>query len=234
MASTKDKSMQRLVNLCVSTSQRFKFLLLTSTLLFIHSLKVSGQTDCILKVDKDSIQVYLCHVQESKFRSVKTTFAVNGSLSQVAAMIVDIEGYGAWQYKTISASVLKKVSDYEIIYYTEVGAPIVTSNRDFVIRLTLNQDHVTKELKVEAVSIPDYLPPKDKIVRVPFSKAKWSIKPLAAGKVFVEYYIEIDIGGAVPPWIVNVVAPEAPYQTFKAMREKIGKYKTRRVSFIKD
>ena len=73
---------------------------------------------------------------------------------------------------------MKKVSETEIIYYSEIGAPIITSNRDFVIRLTLNQDPLTKALIVEATSLPDFLPPKERIVRVPFSKARWTITQL--------------------------------------------------------
>lgn len=60
------------------------------------------------------------------------------------------------------------------------------------------------------------------------------MKPLAASRLQVEYYIEINLGGAVPPWLVNLVAPQAPYQTFKDLREKIGGYKNSVVTFIKD
>ncbi len=235
----KDAAMQRLIQNdllqgTLTTSILVKYLIGVCLLVFVHSICVSAQTGCALKIDKDSLKIYLCHVEESKFKAVKTTFFVNSSLSEAAAMILDIEGYVEWQYKTISANVVKKVSDREIIYYTEVGAPIITSNRDFVIRLTLNQDALTKALNVEATSLPDYLPSKEKIVRVPFSTARWTITPVSARRLFVEYYIEIDIGGAVPPWLVNVVAPGAPYETFKAMREKVGRYKGKTVPFIKN
>ncbi len=210
-----------------------KYLLPTCFLVML-ALTVKCQTNCELKVEKDSVKVFLCHLKDSRFKAVKSTFVVNSSLSQLAAMVLDVDDYGAWQYKTVSARVIKKISEREIIYYTEVAAPILTSNRDFVIRLTLEQNPHTRELIIEAVSIPTYLPTKEKVVRVPFSKARWTVKPLSHARIQVEYYIEIDLGGAVPPWMVNMVAPQAPYETFKAMREKIGRYKNSKAHFIKD
>ena len=190
--------------------------------------------DCTLKLNKDSIKVYTCAVANSKFRAVKTVFNVNSSLSQLAAMVLDIDKYKGWQYKTKSAKVLKKVNEKEIIYYTEVEAPILTSNRDFIIRLTIDQNPQTRVMIIDAVCIPDYLPPVEGVVRVPFSSAKWIVRPLTHTKVSVEYYIEIDLGGAVPPWLVNMVAPKAPYETFNALRSGIKDFKGKKVSFVKD
>lgn len=133
---------------------------------------VGAQSNCLLRLDKDSIRVYTCTPTKSKFKSIRTTFEVDGTLSELVAMVLDIDHYKAWQYKTISAKVLKKVSDQEVIYYTEVGAPIVTSNRDFVIRLTVHKPPMTKDMIIDAVSIPDYLPPAKNVVRVPYSVAR--------------------------------------------------------------
>ena len=205
----------------------------TCILVLFSGLHCAAQTDCELKLNKDSIKVYTCFREDSKFKSVRTTFELQSSLSQLAAMVLDIERLGDWQYKTVSARLLKKISDREIIYYTEVAAPIFTSNRDFVIQLTVNQDPQTRMLTIDLVSIPDYIPYENGIVRVPFSKARWKVNPLSGSRLYVEYDIEIDIGGAVPVWLVNIVAPQAPYETFKALREKIGKYKGR-LSFVRE
>ena len=201
-------------------------------LIFLIPIIGLGQTDCILKLDKDSIQVYSCDRPNSKFKLIKSTFPVNGTLSALAAMILDVEYYNAWQYKTIDSKVLKRVSNQEIIYYTQIDAPIIASNRDFVIRLTIIKPSQSQELTVEAVSIPDYLPPVKGVVRVPYSFAKWKIKALAPNRLMVEYTIEIDLGGAVPPWLVNLLAHQAPYETFKALRADIGKYHGRKVPFM--
>ncbi len=198
---------------------------------FFATFDAVAQRDCELKLNRDSIKVFTCIRENSKFKSVRATFELQGSLPQLAAMMLDIEHLGDWQYKTLSAKVLKRISAREVIYYTEVAAPIFTSNRDFVIHLTLNQDPQTHVLTVDLVSIPNYIPPKEGVVRVPFSKARLSVTPISTSRLSAEYSIEIDLGGAVPAWLVNMVAPQAPYETFKALRAQVTKYKGR-VSFV--
>lgn len=207
-------------------------ILFLSCFLILRFVQTYSQSDCILKLDKDSVKVYICKVSNSKFKAVKSFFLLRGNLSQIAAMILDIEHHGEWTYKTINSKILKKVSEREIIYYTEVVAPMLISNRDFVIRMTLDQNSETKEIVIDLVSIPDYIPRKKNVVRIPFSKARWLIKPLSSSLLQIDYYIEIDLGGSIPPWIVNMVAPQAPYQTFHNMRKKISIYKNRTVPFI--
>jgi hypothetical protein len=202
--------------------------------IFLQLLVLTGfsQVDCNLELDKDSIKVYTCARPDSRYKTVRSSFTVNSSLSELAYALLDIDAYGKWQYKTLSAKILKKVSDREIVYYTEVEAPVLTNNRDFVIRLTIDPDPMTKGMIVEAVSIPEYLPPVDDVIRVPYSRARWTIVPAGNGKLTVDYSIDIDLGGSVPPWIVNMVAPKAPYETFKALRETIESYKGKKVSFL--
>ena len=93
---------------------------------------------------------------------------------------------------------------------------------------------MTKDMIIDAVSIPDYLPPAKNVVRVPYSVARWKIKSIDPARLMVEYTIDIDLGGAVPPWLVNLVAHQAPYETFKALKESIEKYRGRSVSFINE
>lgn len=197
-------------------------------------LPAIGQEDCDLKLERDSIKVYLCELPHSKYKSVKSSFRVNASLSQLAAMVLDIDHLAEWQYKTVSARVLKKVSEHELIYYTEAASPIGVNNRDFIIRLTIHHDPATRIMKIDAISLPDYMPARPKIVRVPFSKAQWIVKPLNHSTLEVDYEIEIDLGGAIPPWVVNLVAYQAPYETFRDMKKLIGKYPKGKVGFIRD
>ncbi len=199
-----------------------------------YSLTAFSQKDCTLKIEKDSISVYTCKVENLRFNAVRTSFLVNSRPSQLAAMVMDIEQYGNWQYNTVSTIILKRISDHEIIYYTEISAPFPASNRDFIIRLTLDQNPVTREIIIDLVSLPDYLPTKEKVVRVPFSKARWTVTPYSGAQLKVDYYIEIDLGGAVPAWLVNFLSYRAPYETFKDMRAGIGRYRNRSAAFIRD
>lgn len=193
-----------------------------------------AQSDCVLELDKDSISVYTCPRPDSRYKTIVSRFQVRATRAELAAALLDIQGYKEWQYKTASARVLNRISDRELVYHTEVEAPALTSNRDFVIRLTVDPDPMTKGMIIEAVSIPDYIPAVENVIRVPYSRARWSVTPAGPGWLAVEYSIDIDLGGSVPPWIVNLFAAKAPYETFKSLRSVIGKYKGKGVSFVRD
>ncbi|MFY8037237.1 MAG: START domain-containing protein [Cyclobacteriaceae bacterium] len=182
-----------------------------------------AQKNCQLKLDKDSIQVYTCDPENSKFKTIQSKFYLKASQRQLKAMLLDVNHLADWQDQTVSAKLLKKVNDNEIIYHTEVKAPVV-DNRDFVIRLTIQQVNA-HEMRVTLVSIPDYIPKQKNVVRVPMSRAVWVVKEIKPGQLLVNYSLEIDLGGTLPAWVVNSLSHKAPYQTFMSMKAKIGNYK---------
>ena len=183
-----------------------------------------GQKDCVLRKDLDSIKVYTCAAERLKFKTIKASFTVNVPLSQLAAFVLDIDNYNNWQYKTIHAHTVKKINDREFIYYTEIIAPWPVSNRDMVIHLRLIQDPKSKVITITTKSVPGLIPAKKNIVRVPTSLAKWTVVPVSANRLKVEYVIQIDPGGSVPAWMVNMVAAQAPYDSFKNLKDQIHQH----------
>jgi hypothetical protein len=188
------------------------------------SLTVAAQVDCTLKLEKDSIQVFTCLSANSKYKIIKANFELAANPEQLQRMLLDIDRLGDWQYRTASAKLLKTISPKEIIYHTEVSAPVI-DNRDFVIQLKIERK-ANDEWIISATSLPDFIPAIENVVRIPMSKAVWNVKENAPGRLSVEYVIEIDFGGVVPVWVVNSLAHKAPYETFKSMKEQIGRYAT--------
>ena len=181
---------------------------------------LSAQSNCTLKKDKDNIKVYSCE-GGSKFKSVMADFVINATLSQYVDVLLDIQKYNEWHYKVVNPRLLKKISDSELIYYTQISAPWPISNRDLVLRLKLHQDRITKVLTVTLESIPDYLPQIKNIVRVPQSYSKMTLRPVGDSKLEVHYFIQVDPGGNIPPWLANTVSTHGPYETFKKLIERL-------------
>jgi START domain len=189
--------------------------------LFLFTTFAFAQVDCELKIDQDSIKVYSCSTDQSKFKSIKASFEVNATAPQLAAMVMDIAGYNDWQYKTINAKVLKWISKQELIYYVEVVAPWPVSNRDVVVHLKVEQDPLTKKMTFTANGMPNFIPEKEGITRVPMSKSTWIVIPIASNKLKVEYSMNIDPSGSVPAWMVNMVSAEGPFESFFTLKNKI-------------
>jgi hypothetical protein len=68
-------------------------------------------------------------------------------------------------------------------------------------------------------SLPDYIPHKQGIVRVPRTKGHWKFTDLKNGTIKIEQQSVADLGGSVPDWVVNSVIVEGPFDTLKGMRD---------------
>jgi hypothetical protein len=180
--------------------------------------------------------VYTCASGHLKFKSVKASFTVNARLSQLVAFVLDVNNYCDWQYHTVRAQLLKKINEQEVMYYTEIAAPWPVSNRDMVVDLKFSQDSRTKVLTITSQTVPRWVPEKDHIVRVPMSQGSWTVVPLSSSVLKVEYFVLIDPGGSVPAWMINMVAAQAPYDSFKMLKDKIRqkKFLNSKVPFILD
>ncbi len=196
---------------------------------------VQAQRDCVLKKDQDSIKVYSC-ASDHKFKAIRATFTVSASLTELSAFLLDTDKYTEWQYNTVKSKVLKKVDPTEVVYYSVVAAPWPVIDRDMVADLRISQDPVTRVVTLVSKGIPDYVPGHDSLVRVPMSNSHWTLTPISASTTKVDYFIQIDPGGSVPAWMVNMVSTQAPYESFRKLKEKIKTRFTEKpiLSFIKD
>lgn len=195
-----------------------------SFLAFVFTSPVPGsQKDCELRKSQDSIFVYACKVADSNLKSIRADFTINARPSVLAGHMLNVPDYIHWQYRMVDAEILKRVSDNEVIYHSEVGAPWPVSNRDLVVRLRIVQDPKTKVMTFTITSIPDFIPEKKGVVRVPRADGKWIVTPDGNNKLKVSYSFQVDPGGSIPAWLLNLSIAEGPYQTFHNLNQRIEK-----------
>jgi hypothetical protein len=197
-------------------------------------MMVRSQQNWELKTDKDGIKVYKSTDSHSKFDQLKLECTINGSLSSIVAVLLDIGNYPQWVYHTRTSSLLKKVSDHELFFYEQIESPFGASDRDLVVETKINQDPATKVVHVTVRSVPNYVPEKKGYVRVPMSDEKWTITPTSKNNCKIDYHLEIDPGGSVPAWLVNQFSQKGPYESFRQLRKQVAleKYKDASVHFI--
>ena len=180
-----------------------------------------SQNNCLLKKDKDNIKVYSCKIAGTDFKAVRAEFELNASIEDYMAIVLDVDRYKEWHYRVVNPRILHKISDTELIYYTQIRSPWPVSNRDMILRLKLDINSETSVLTVIIESISDYLPTVDNVVRIPESYSKMTLTPTGKSKLKAEYYIQVDPGGQIPAWVVNLVSTQAPYETFKNLIERV-------------
>jgi len=214
----------------------WKRFFLTGCIAVLFTGYINAQINWELRADKEGIKVYTRNMDNSPLKAVKTECTINTTLTTLTAVLLDVAGSKDWVYSTKSISLLKQISPAELIYYSEIAIPWPASNRDFIVGITVVQDEKTKAVTVLGLNLPAYLPEKKDIVRIQQSYSKWLITPLPQGGVKIEYELQVDPGGKVPVWLVNMFATRGPFETFKKLQEQVTKpvYKNKTYSFIKD
>ena len=156
---------------------------------------------------------------------------MKASNSQLVALLLDVSSAEKWVYHTKSATLLKKVSASELFYYSEISLPWPVDNRDFVAHVKVTQDPVTKVVTVNAPAVPGWVEDKKGIVRINQSKGYWVISPAEKGNIRLEYTLQVDPGGDIPAWAVNMFAAQGPIETFKNMRRELESAKYKNATF---
>jgi len=196
-------------------------LLFLLSVLCVPCCFLKAQSPWELKKDKDNIRIYSRSVSGCKFNELKAVFDVTGSLSQLQAVLSDVNNYKDWVYSTEFTKLLESRSDTEMIYYSRISAPWPASNRDFYSDTHIRMDQANQRLFISSHNI-DNKPLSDHLVRVPYLRAEWAITVPAPNVVHVEYTLAWNPGGSVAGWIANMFSTTGPYQTFSELKRKMN------------
>ncbi|MCW3090109.1 MAG: lipid-binding domain protein [Ferruginibacter sp.] len=213
---------------------------LTSSIIFIlclfFQLTAVGQEDWILKKDKNGIKVYSRKVKNAKFNEIKVECEFEGRLSQLAAVLFDVNKQYQWVYKTAKSQLLKEISPADVFFYSEIECPWPFDNRDLVVRMILTQNAATKVMTIEAKNVDKFIPDKRNMVRIKYSRANWTVTPLNNHRFKVDYRLQIDPGEGAPAWLLNLFSTDGPYESFRNLKEriKLPQYQHAKFPFVVD
>jgi hypothetical protein len=93
------------------------------------------------------------------------------------------------------------------------------SDRDMVVRMKAEHQPGLTWAKIESLAMPDFIPLRKERVRVPRSKEVWEITSLTDKKIKISYYLQVDPGGSLPPFLVNLFVTKGPYETFENLKQ---------------
>lgn len=184
-----------------------------------------AQADWKRVAARDGITVYAKTIPDSKIKAMKAECTLDASMEEVIALLLDVNAAERWVCHTKSCKLIRKVSDTELFYHTEVSLPWPLDNRDFVTHLRVIRHEKSDAVTIEAPAVPGVLPSREGVVRISGSINRWLIRPLPNGKVWVEYMLQVDPGGHIPAHVVNMFACRAPIETFQNMRKVLRERK---------
>jgi hypothetical protein len=174
-----------------------------------------------LKKERDGMIIYNRHSEISKFNDIRVDIDVPGTVEQLAAILLDVDKYTDWVYATKSSTTMRKVSDNEVIYYSEIGTPWPATNRDFYADMKVNYNLAARSLNIVSMGMKDYQPEKKDLVRIPWSRGSWTVTTETGNRIHIQYILQADPGGSIPAWILNTFATKAPMETFSNLKRKM-------------
>lgn len=187
-----------------------------------------------LKKNKNGIEIFTTATNTSAFMAFKARMTIEGSVGAFVAVLQDLDHMPDWGYNIEYARLLEKSGDTLQIYYSEASVPFPFANRDGIYLNRFIWNNKTRQLRVDIELLHNYLEVKEKLVRVK-GNGEWQINVLSDGQLEMIFRMQVDPGGEIPAWLVNMFIDETPYETMVNIREMMKKpeYRQRKYEFIK-
>ncbi len=183
----------------------------------------SQAQDCDLKKDSNGIKVYACFQDTSKYKLLKAEFTLeNTTIDQLVTFLLDAENYLTWQYNMEEVKVVKTLGENSFIYRSVTDAPWPVTDREMIIQFDATKNEVTHRLDIHVHTVPFNYPKNNKLVRIPYSDAKWVVT-VDGNNLKVLYSLNIDPGGSIPAWLVNIAIAEGPFESFSKLKKQLEK-----------
>lgn len=202
--------------------------------ILVSSIPVMSQDAWKLESDKDGIRVYSNKNDKARFKSFKANTIIDGNVEAFVAVLQDIPNYSKWLKDMQDPELLKRIGDTVQIYYGNSSVPYPFDDRDGIYLNKFSWNSKNKELTVNIKLLPEYLGLKKNRVRVKGS-GYWRVRSLPTGKLDVTLSMQVDPGGEIPAWLVNMFVFKTPVNTLEGLRKVITdkKYQNKKYGFIR-
>ncbi|HJW16900.1 MAG TPA: START domain-containing protein [Flavisolibacter sp.] len=181
--------------------------------------QVPDLKDWHLVKQKNGIEVYTAPGGHDGLKLIKVSAEMTGSIERVKQIFSDIPSQQEWVYGTRKAYLVKKQDENTLLYYNETGLPWPASNRDVVIQMVLETEPGLKSLVVRQEAEPGSVPANKGLVRVQHLSGLWRFTETGNNKLKATYSLNIDPGGSLPAFVVNMFIAKGPYETFLRLQQ---------------
>jgi hypothetical protein len=169
-----------------------------------------------------NIKTYVRLEDGKQFRSFKVEAVFDASMQTISNVLLDFNNYTKWYWETRESRLLQQKSSTDFIVYIVHKAPQGLPDRDVILHGVIEPQTSTKRsLVLKVVALPDYLPAKPPLVRMPAEDISIKFSPLPNGKIQAEAEGYFDAGGAAPVWATNFVQRIAPYSVVRNLQRML-------------
>jgi hypothetical protein len=210
-----------------------KFLWLSLFTLTYEFTSISIASDWKLELDEESIQIYTRDAAESNLKEFKGITKLKTSLNSLVSLLEDADACKQWVYRCINEQTLNKISPYEKYdYLLSDGSPL--SDRDSIVHMMRTQDVESRTVTFKITGVPDFIPEKQDLVRVPMINEIWILKPEKNGNTVITLQNISNPGGNIPYFITNYYGIYTPFYTLLKLRSLVMNKKYQSVKNLVD
>jgi len=184
--------------------------------------------------EQKGVKIYTLKTPGTDLIQVKGVVRLQTTLGGVIKLLYEPATTSDYGYKGLRT--LEKV-DRNLEYGTfKLEFPYPFQTREFVVRSSLHQHPLTKEILIVAAVAPDKLPLDDCCFRVTVMSNTWRFTPLENGQVELEYINNTDMGGYIPALLMNKKRPEFVADVLSRLQGMLDKdnYKEAKLDYIQE
>ena len=207
--------------LTLTTRTQFHYLLISFFILML-SCPVKAQAWDYIK-EKDGIKIYTRVETGRSLKSYKAVTDMNVPAQKIFTLMEDVNNNAWWDKKLTQIKVLFLDKGKRVKYYMVYDLPWPVTNRDLCVVVTITDNPVSGERKVNAVSLNGAIPERNGMVRIKDYLQSWTITPTGKEITHIELEGFVDPSGTVPTWISNLLIIESPLKAITGLRDAMGK-----------
>lgn len=185
-------------------------------LLIASASSVQAQSWKLAK-DKNGVKIETRFIEGWSIKQYRATVYIKTTLDKAVEAYRDPVQRKKFMNRSLEVSNLKENSLDDIITYNLGDAPWPVVDRDNITHSRFYRS--PKQVKVTMKSLPDYIPEKKGIVRVPRSQGYWLFTDMGDGTIKVVQQSVAELGGSVPDWVVNSTIVEGPYDVLLGLKK---------------
>ena len=186
----------------------------------------SGKWEEIYK--KAGISVFRREVEGTSLVEFLGKGVVGSNVVKILAVLSDTDRMKEWVDRSKGIEIIEKIDDKTRIIYSATAAPWPFKDRDFVGKSRMIIDEKNGWIHFQSKETKHAkAPPRGDRVRMPFTRVRWSFKPLGEHKTWIQFKVHADPGGNIPNWVTNLVSKELPYKTIVNLRKRVKSPKVR-------
>jgi hypothetical protein len=203
---------------------------LLSVFILLNAVEPSAQSEWTLVKAIDDLEVFTRSTVESKFKEVKINAKIQCSMSEIVAVLEDIDAQKKWVMRTLEVDMLEQRNAGDFTYYLITDMPFPVRDRELIVdhKRTLISEN---QVKIELLTSEYILTPHAEYVLIPYYSSTYLMKQSEDGWIDIHYHVKLDPGGILPAWLYNLAVAKGPISSFQGLFDIIhsGAYRDRTI-----